>query len=165
MKRITIPYFPIGLKYATPLLFGAGIYLGVIGYPIWMVPLFLLGAMILKTEYVTEIDLKKKEYRDFISLLGIPLDEERTSFTTLNKIVITKEEHSQMLNSRSRSRQLDWTSFIGTLLIDDNKTLELLNRTEKRELIKGLKEFAEFMNLDIEDQTTKQHFKIDQTKY
>jgi hypothetical protein len=70
-----------------------------------------------------------------------------------------------MLNSRSRSRQLDWTSFIGTLIIDDNKTLELLNRTEKRELIKGLKEFAEFMNLEIEDQTTKQHFKIDQSKY
>jgi hypothetical protein len=164
MKKITIPYFPSGLKYATPLIFGAAIYLWTIGYPIWSGLLALVATIILTTKYVTEIDLNGKEYRDFLSFLGIPVEEEKVRFSTVDKIVITKDNHSQMLNSRSRSRQIDWASFTGTLILDENKSLELLTRNDKKELIKVLKEFADFLKVDIEDQTTSRHYLVDITK-
>jgi hypothetical protein len=165
MKTISIPYFPTGIKYATPLPLGLAIYLYIIGYPVWTGVLVLLTIIVLTTKYVTEINMDKKEYRDFISFLWIPFEEEKVKFKTVNKIVITKDNHSQMLNSRSRSRQLDWASFTGTLIIDDNKTLDLLTRTDKRELITGLREFVDLLKVEIEDQTTNQPFTIDISKY
>ena len=164
MKKITIPYFPSGLKYVTPLVFGSAIYLLAIGYPIWSGVLALLATIVLTTKYVTEINLDRKEYRDFLSFIGLPVEEEKVKFSTINKIVITKDNHSQMLNSRSRSRQIDWASFTGTLILDENKTLDLLTRTDKKELIKGLIEFAVFLKVDIEDQTTGRHHVVDITK-
>jgi hypothetical protein len=165
MKKISIPYFPTGIKYATPLLLGLGIFLWTLGYPLWTGILALLIMIILTTNYVTEIDLDKKEYRDFLSFLWIPFEEERVKFKTVDKIVITKDNHSQMLNSRSRSRQLDWSSFTGTLIVDNNKTLDLLTRTDKKELVKGLMEFVDFLKVEVEDQTTNRHFMIDISKY
>ena len=108
IKKIIIPYFHIGMKYTTPFILGLGIYLAIIGYPIWTVVLVLVALIILTTNYVTEIDFNKKEYRDFLSFLGFAFDEAKNKFKSVNKIVIVKENHSQMLNSRSRSRQLDW---------------------------------------------------------
>ncbi len=131
----------------------------------WTGVLVLLTIIVLTTNYVTEINLDKKEYRDFVSFLWMPFQEEKVKFKTVDKIVITKDNHSQMLNSRSRSRQLDWASFTGTLIIDDNKTLDLLTRTDKKELITGLREFVDFLKVDIEDQTTSQPFTIDISKY
>lgn len=165
MKKISIPYFPTGIKYATLLPLGLGIYLWTIGYPLWTGVLVLLTIIVLTTSYVTEIDLNKKQYRDFVSFLGMPFEEEKVKFKNVDKIVITKDNHSQMLNSRSRSRQLDWSSFTGTLIFDDNKTLDLLTRTDKRELITGLREFVDFLKVDIEDHTTNQPFTVDINKY
>lgn len=164
MKQISIPYFPSGLKYVTPLFFGSAIYVLIIGYAIWSAGLALTATIILTTKYVTEINLKEKEYRDFLSFLWIPVEEERVRFSTLRKIVITKDNHSQMLNSRTRSRQIDWASFTGTLLLDENKTLELLTKNDKNQLIKGLKEFADFLGVDVEDQTTSRHYLVDISK-
>jgi hypothetical protein len=153
MKKISIPYFPAGVRYSTPLLLGLGIYLWTIGYPIWIGILTLLVIIILTTGYVTVIDLQKKELRDFLSFLSISLEEEKIRFNKVEKIIIKKDNHSQMLNSRSRSRQLDWSSFTGTLLTD-NKSLDLLTRTNKGDLIKRLREFADFLKVDIEDHTS-----------
>ena len=76
IKKITIPYFPTGLKYATPLAFGAAIYLIFINYPVWGGLLILLGAIVLTTKYVTEIDLSVKKYTDYLSLMWIPIKPE-----------------------------------------------------------------------------------------
>lgn len=165
MKIITIPYFPKGIRYTTPLFVGLGLYTWAIGLPIWTVILILLVIIILTTGYVTEINVDKQEFRDYLSFLWMPFEDERIKFNRVEKIVITKDSHSQMLNSRSRSRQLDWSSFTGTLITDENKTLNLLTRTDKKELIKGLKEFVDLLNVDLEDRTTGEHFKIDVNQY
>ena len=164
VKKIIIPYFHIGIKYVTPLILGLGIYLGIIGYPIWIAVSVLLSTIILTTRYVTEINLTKKEYRDFLSFFWMPFDEEKNKFNSIIKIVIVREKHSQVLNSRSRSRQLDWASFTGTLLFDENKSLDLVTTNDKTQLVRGLKDFALFLNVNIEDQTTSQHYLIDIAK-
>ena len=62
LKNITIPYFPKGLKYLTPLIFGTGVYLIIIRYPIWGIVLMLVSGIIITTKYVTEINLQEKKY-------------------------------------------------------------------------------------------------------
>lgn len=165
MKTIVIPYFPKGVKYATPVPLALAVYLGVIGYPVWTIILVLVTIIVLTTDYVTEINLDKKEYRDFVSFLWMPFEEEKVKFKALYKIVITKRNYSQNLNSRTRSRKIDWSSFTGTLIMDDDKSLELLSRTDKKELIRGLKEFADFLKVDVVDETTSEAFVIDVHKY
>ena len=169
-KKITIPYFPQGIKYVTPLILVGVFYLALINYYGWSVILVLLIGIILTTKYVTEINLNDKKYVDYLSLLWIPLNVETKTFNHLDRIVITKGNHAQTINTTSliiairvQSRQLDWSDYTGTL-ITDNGTLDLLTRNSKRELMIGLKEFAEFLNVGIEDRTSSQYYWVDLTR-
>ena len=163
-KKITIPYFPKGLKYTTPLFFVIGIYLIILHYPIWGVVLILAGAIIVTTNYVTEINLKEKSYCDYLSLLGLTLNEESKTFNTIDRIVITKGRYSQTINTRVQSRQLDWSDYTGTLILDNNESLDLLTMNDKKELLKGLKEFTDFLKVGVEDRTTNQYHWVDMSK-
>lgn len=163
-KKVIIPYFHKALKYTTPLIFGLGLFIILKGFIIWGLLLLLIGYVILSTKYITEINLKDKLYRDYLFFLGFHLDEEISRFQKLDHIVITKGDYSQAINTRSRSRQLDWVDYSGTLLFDGNQSLNLLTRNEKDELVKGLKDFAEFLDVGIEDRTTHHHYWIDLMK-
>jgi len=162
-KKITIPYFPQGIKYVTPLILGGAFYLASINYYGWSVILVLLIGIILTTKYVTEINLNDKKYVDYLSLLWIPLNVETKTFNRVDRIVITKGNHAQMINTRAQSRQMDWSDYTGTLITDNSK-LDLLTRNSKRELIIGIKEFAEFLNVGIEDRTSSQYYWVDLTR-
>ena len=163
-KKITIPYFPKGLKYTTPGLIGVGIWLLVIRYPIWGALLIILATIILTTHYVTEISLKEKSYCDYLSTLGLKLNVEANKFKQLDRIVITKGNYAQTINTRVQSRQMEWADYTATLLMDTDGSLELLTRTDKHELMNGLKEFSDFLQVDVEDQTTNQHYWVDMKK-
>lgn len=161
IKKITIPYFPKGLKYVTPLVFGAGIYLITLSYFVFAVILILVGAIIITSKYVTEINLNLKTYSDYLSILGISINAERKKFDKIDRIVITKGNYAQTINTRAQSRQMDWADYTGTLLLDQNDTLELLTMTDKKELLHGLKEFTDFLRVGVEDRTTNQYYWID----
>ncbi|HEX6889680.1 MAG TPA: hypothetical protein VF141_03270 [Chryseolinea sp.] len=163
-KKIIIPYFPKGMKYATPLLFGAGGYLFFIEHPIWGLILIVLGVIILTTKYVTEINLGDKSYDDYLSFLWIPLNRDKKRFRHIDKIVVSRGNHSQTVNTRIQSRQMDWTDYTGTLILDNDK-LDLVTHTNKKELLHALREFSDFLKVDVEDRTTTEHFWIDMTKY
>ena len=162
-KKITIPYFPQGIKFVTPLILGGAFYLASINYYGWSVILVLLIGIILTTKYVTEINLNDKKYVDYLSLLWIPLNVETKTFNRVDRIVITKGNYAQTINTKAQSRQLDWSDYTGTLLTD-NSTLDLLTRNSKRDLIAGLKEFADFLNVGIEDRTSSQYYWVDLTR-
>lgn len=163
-KKIFIPYFHKGLKFTTPIFFGSGIYLIYLNHPLWGVLVVMTGLIILTTRYVTEINLKTKVCRDYLECLSFSFDEEIKDLKRIDHIVITKGDYSQMMNTRSRSRQLDWVDYTGTLLFENNQTLTLLTKNNKEDLIKGLKEFADFLQVGVEDQTTHHHYWIDLTK-
>ncbi len=165
MTKISLPYFPSGLKYSTPILIVGGIYLWVIGYPAAFFGLTLLSIILLTTNYITELDPVKKEYRDYLSFLGMPFDKDVVIFEKAHKIIIQKEKHSQTLNSQSRSRQLDWLSYTGVLVLDNGKELTLTTMIDRNNLVKKLKIFAGVLNVDIEDRTTSQPFKVDLTRF
>jgi len=153
-RSIRIPYFPKELRYISPLAVGAAGYLFYLAHPIWAVLILLVTLLIFTTHYVTEINLAKKSYRDYLSLLGLPLNVEARTYNELLKIVITKGSYAQTLNSRIQSRQLDWTDYTATLVMD-NGTLDLITRNDKELLIRGTRAFAQFLNVGMEDLTVK----------
>ena len=161
IKKIIIPYFPKGLKYITPLFIASGIYSMVLGYFILGAILVLLTVVVLTTNYITEINLQKKNYKDFISLCGVPLNVESTDFKKLDRIIITKGNYAQTINTRVQSRTMKWSDYTGTLLFDSNKTLDLVTRNDKSELVNGLKDFAKFLDVQIEDRTGRDFYRID----
>ena len=163
-KRILIPYFPKVMKYATPLLFGAAGYLFLIEHPIWASVLVLLGIIILTTNYVTEINLKEKSFDDYLLLLWIPLNRERKRFRTIDRIIISKGNYAQTLNSRIQTRQFNWTDYTGTLILD-NDTLDLVTHVDKKKLLHALREFSDFLKVDVEDRTTGSPYWIDMSRY
>jgi hypothetical protein len=163
-KKIIIPYFPKELKYFTPVLLGVAVFLFIKSYPIWAVVLVLVAILILATHYVTEIDLQQKRYSDYISLLGLRLSNEISSFQNLDHIVITKGRYAQTINTRVQSRQIDWVDYTATLLVDGGKPLNLITRNSKRELVSGIKPFADFLKVAVEDRTTRVHYWINFNK-
>jgi hypothetical protein len=160
-KKISVSYFPIGLKYASPLLFVVAIYLIVINHPVWAIISILLAFCILTTRYVTEIDMNVKEYRDYLSMFGISFNKEIRNFKSVDRIVITKGNYSQTINTKVQSRQMDWSDYTGTVIFDHDQKLDLLTKNSKKDLLLGLREFWEFLDVDVEDLTTNQPYFID----
>lgn len=161
IKKIIIPYFPKAMKYATPLIAALGIYLIFTNYPIWGILLLLPCPFILTTNYATEIDFDDKVYRDYLVTLGIRLNKEEKRFNHIDRIIITKGNYSQTLNTRIQSRQMNWSDYTGTLIHDGNGKLDLLTRTDKDELVKELVAYAAFLKVGIEDRTTNKHYWVD----
>lgn len=163
-KRIIIPYFPKGVKYITPLTILSGLYLAFAGHPAWGALLILLSIVILTTNYITEIDLEKRVYRDYLSFVWLVLNKEVKKFNVLDRVVITKGDYSQVVNTRIQSRQMDWSDYTATLLYDNDGSLNLLTNTSKRELLLALKQFTDFIQVDVEDCTSAHPYFIDMSK-
>lgn len=163
-RKITVPYFPSGLKYCTPITAGVGVYLLWADHPIWGLLLFALSIIIFFTEYVTKVDLEKKVFMDYLSVAGIAINTEKNTFQVLDRIVITKGLYSQTINTRVQSRQLNWEDYTATLLMDNDVSLNLLTNNNKIDLLKALKEFTDFLNVGVEDRSTHDHYWIDMKK-
>ena len=160
IHKITVPYFPVALKYTSPLVLGIGVYVIAVDHLVWGIVLVLLSVILLTTHYVTRIDLTKRTYDDYLFFLGLPLNKDSKSFSRIDRIVISRGNYSHTINTRAQSRQLDWSDYTGTLVFD-NGTLDLLTKNSKRDLLLGLKEFVRFLKVDIEDRTTAHHYYID----
>lgn len=163
-KKIVVPYFPTGLKFVTPVLFGVGGYLLIENHPVWAIVLVLSGIIILTTRYVTEIRLAEKVCYDYLSFLGMKVNNDVRKFNHPVKIVIVKENYSQTINTRVQSRQLDWSDYTGRLLFDNAEPLDLLTDTSKRSLLIGLKPFSDFLQVDVEDLTMHEPYFVDMNR-
>jgi hypothetical protein len=60
--------------------------------------------------------------------------------------------------------QVDWTDYTGTLILD-NGALDLITHTNKNELLHALKEFSDFLKVDVQDRTSSEPYWIDMSKY
>jgi hypothetical protein len=160
-KKIVIPYFPRVFHYLSPIIFLGAIYLGIKGLFVWTALITLLGIIILTTKYITEIDIEGKCYLDYLIFLGLRVGKESQPFEKLEKIIVTKAHFSKTLNSRFQTRQLEITDYTATLIFDHGKSLDLITKNDKRELLKGLKDFAPFLNVQVEDRSTKHNYWVD----
>jgi hypothetical protein len=148
---ISLYYFPKGLRYTAPVLLLLSAWLMYEHRFVWGVLLALISAFILTARYVTRI--AEHEFSDEFAFFGINIVTEKKRFRKLNKIVITKGNYSQNINTRASARQLDWSDYTGTLIYDDTQSLDLVTTQDKHDLVNELKVYASFLKIPIEDAT------------
>jgi hypothetical protein len=164
IKSIKVPYFPKEFKWSTLIIFTWTIELVLTDQFIWAILTVVGAVIILTTNYVSLIDLSERRYDDFVSFLGLKINRETNQFTEVKKIVITKSRNAQRLNSRIQSRQLNWSDYTATLIFD-NGNLDMITRNSKKELLTELKEFSDFIDVQVEDHTTGQEYVVDMSRY
>jgi hypothetical protein len=111
------------------------------------------------------IDLQRKTYSDYLSFLFVKTNSENGKFTQLDKIVITKGNYAQTVNTQVQSRSFKFSDYTGTLVFIGNHTLDLLSDIDKKRLLRRLKIFAAFLKVGVEDRTTHSPYWIDIDKY
>ncbi|MFN6946971.1 MAG: hypothetical protein ACK4ND_18655 [Cytophagaceae bacterium] len=163
-KRIKIPYFPPFFRYGSPLFFGFGIYLAFEDSLIFGFLLSLLGVVFLTTFYVKEINLKEKAYKDYFFILGLQLQKKSWKFDSVDRMIVTRNNYSRVINTRFSSRTVYWSEFTGSLIFVPHRKLKLITRNNKKDLLKDLKEFAHFLEIDVEDRTSANYYWIDLEK-
>lgn len=164
IRKIKVPYFPKEFKWATPLIFIGTIELLLTAHYFWAGLTVFAAVAILTTHYVTTIDLTKCIYEDYLSIIGLKINWESNHFNEVLKIVITKSRNAQRLNSRIQSRQLNWSDYTAKLIFD-NGVLDMVTRNSKSELLAELRELTDFLNVEVEDHTTGQHYVVDMTQH
>lgn len=148
---IKLFYFPAGLRYTTPLFFIIGFYLLYLGYGMITLAIVLVSVFILTAQYITVIDMQRKQFADAFAFYGIRIVKEKKQFTQLHKIVITKESYAQTVNTRSQSRVMRWSDYTATLVYDGGKTLDLVTRDDKGDVVEFAGLYSKSLNVAIED--------------
>jgi hypothetical protein len=117
---------------------------------LWLVFIFLFITLILfSTKYVLEVDTENKYIIDSFYLLWIKTKSEKITFRTLHSIRLDKKRHVYNATTRSRVRQADFNEYIGTLVYDTDKSLELARSMEYQYIAEEVNQFAEQLNLPI----------------
>src|SRR5690606_4343510 len=135
---LIIYYFPIGLRYASSLVFLLSVYLIFQLHFVIALLLALAGLCILTAKYVTTINGKRKNIEDYFAILGLKINNEKISYSLLKQIIITKENKGYSANSRSRERQVKWSQYNAFLLYDDDKSFKLVSENDRNLLIAKL---------------------------
>lgn len=150
---IRLFYFPKGFRYTTPVFFLFAIYMIFIGYKIIALIIIFVSLFILTAQYITDIDTQKKEFIDSFSFYWIPIVTERKKFRDINRIVVTKGSYAQAVNTRAQSRSFQWSDYTATLIYDDDQTLDLVTRQEKKEVLQFASLYAVSLQVGIDDLT------------
>lgn len=112
--------------------------------------LILMSVVIFTTHYRIAIDLDKKNYHDYLWLLGLKSGE-RGTFETIDYIFIKKVNVSQTMNSRLSSSTIREESFEAYLRFSESHKVHLLSKKKKYFLVKKLKPLAASLNIKIYD--------------
>ena len=127
------------------LLFSPKIIVGVI--------LLLVGIIILTTHFRVAITNGKKEYTEYISLLGHKVSKEVHSFDQIQYLFIKKTKVSQTLNSRASSRTIQKELYDGYLKFSEDDKLHVITLENKGALVKRLRPIAHLLSIKIVDYT------------
>lgn len=126
------------------------IYLIYVGHYQWII-FFLLMIFLISysARYVLIIDQDKKCIIDSFYLLWIKTKSEEIHFNTLHSIRLDKERHAYNASTRSRVRKADFNEYMGTLIYDADKSLELARSMEYQTIAEEMNQFAEQLNLPV----------------
>lgn len=122
--------------------------------------LLLAGIVILTTHFRLAIDQRKKEYIEYISLLGMKVSRELHSFSQIQYLFIKKTKVSQTLNSRASSRTIQKEQFDGYLKFSEDDKLHLMTFENKGTLLKRLRPIANLLSTKIVDYSTENPIEI-----
>ena len=144
-------YFSDGIRWTVLLTIGPlAIYL-----LFWVGAYVMAGILVLgivfafSTKYITIIDTESRIIKDLFLVLFIPTCK-HIRYRSLHSIRIEKERFTYNANQRARDRTADYFFYTGTLLYDDNKTLELSSKSEFKWFGAEMKRLSEELQIPLE---------------
>lgn len=145
-------------NYFTGMPYVLGFILAPVGFILLFSPqttvgviLLVTGIIILSTHYRLEIDYNKKQYTEYVFLLGIKTLVERKAFQAIEYVFIKQTKVSQTLNSRASSTTIQKTQYDGFLKFSEADKIHLMTLENKGLLLKKLRVIASQLNLKILD--------------
>lgn len=109
---------------------------------------------------MTIIDNGNRNIIDYFSIMGLKLNNEEIPYTSLQQIIITKENKGYSANSRSRERQVKWSQYDAILIYNSQQSFKLLSENSKISLILKLEDIIHLLELPVEDRTTNAPYTI-----
>jgi hypothetical protein len=131
------------------LVFIAAIPLAIVNLPIGLSLLFI-GVVVFTTHYRLGIDFDKKEYHDYLWILGYR-NGAKEKFTNLEYIFVKKSTESTTMQLRVASSTIQKEVFDGYLKFSESNKIHLLTMDSKEGLIVKLKAMAQQLNVRIID--------------
>jgi hypothetical protein len=145
-------------NYFTGMPYVLGFLLTPIGFVLLFSPQLIVGAIllvagviILTTHYRLSIDHTKKQYAEYVFVLGLKTGMERKSFSSIDYVFIKKVRVSQTLNSRASSTTIQKDQYDGFLKFSEDDKVHLMTFESKDKLQKKLRPIASQLNLRILD--------------
>jgi hypothetical protein len=114
--------------------------------------ILLLCAIIFTTHYRLKVDLNKKEYRDYLWILGLK-DGKQYSFDTLEYFFIKKNTVSQTMGLKAANTTVVKEVYDSYLKFSDEEKLHILSSGSKENIIKKLMPVSNSLNIKILDYT------------
>jgi hypothetical protein len=165
VKKISVSYFPQGFLLAVPI----GIVLGLHFYysPYVLAGIIicsmtiLTGILTMTTFYITEFDLKRGFYNDYISMLGLVFRHKRKRINKIERIIICPAYYKHTVRFRgAQPYQVNAREFTAYIIHDGNE-LEIRTMKNKKKLINEIKDIANFFSVDIEDRSVRNPYVVD----
>lgn len=114
-----------------------------------LAPMLILIVCFFTTYNEIEIDITKGVIKDSFLFIWIPTQEETKSFKSLHKIRLNKQLQSYTANSRTRTTQVKFYEYIGTLELDSGE-LELIRDVDYEKFSERIKKLSAELNLQVE---------------
>lgn len=159
-KSLVTFYFPSVLRYLSIVVMLVSIYFIFQLQLLIAVVLITGGFFIFTAKYVTTINKKEKYLHDYFSFMGLRTNSKKILYTSLEKVIVNKQNKGYTANSRSRDRQVKWSQFDACLIYDEQKSFSLLSENSKSTLLTNLKDIIDFLDLPVEERTSHIPFKL-----
>ena len=117
----------------------------------YLTPIFgFLAFLILTAQYKVTIDFETREIDEYLFIVGMKTQNERSHFSQIDHIYITRSRYAQQLNYKSISSTVEGTMY-NAFLKTDEANIFLGERKDIVDLKNKIKPLAEQLKLEIRD--------------
>jgi hypothetical protein len=146
----TSNYFPWHIKLVGGGLAIVGLYALLSAVFIGGIIVLSISVLVLTTHYRCRVDFDKKEYHDYLWILGMK-NGEKKKFDTIEYIFIKKSNVSQKMGLRAATTTIQKSVYDGYLKFSDTEKMHIVTKDSKENLISKLRHISTNLKVDILD--------------
>jgi hypothetical protein len=140
-------YFPLQVKIVAVALIIVG-FVAMIN-SLWIgVVVLVASALALTTHYGIEIDTGKKTYREFVSLFGIPIGNDK-SYYAIEYIFVRPNRETRTMHSRITSATITNDVYDAFLRFSEHEKIHLIRTNNRARLLKKVDLFAKTLGVEV----------------
>lgn len=106
--------------------------------------------LVFSTHYGISIDFDKKEFRDYVWILGMKQGD-KTKFDTIEYLFIKKAQLTQTMGLRAATSTIQKDVFDGYLKFSEQDKVHIMTKDRKESLLEKLKPISKKLNIKIID--------------